>query len=150
MDNLLLLPVVKPDINKLDEAYEVAGDLSTPCDGVQIKVPKFFQYDGASIPPAAWQAIGTPFQPRFMTAAVFHDWLYHTHQVDRKPANDLFFDLLLTNGVNKVKAAMMLAAVDSFGAWYWNNDKDDRDYLKRLAKRIKQDGRDPANYGLAY
>ena len=40
-------------------------------------------------------------------------------------------------------------AVESFGAWYWENDKDDRDYIKRLAERIDQDGRDPADYGIS-
>ena len=104
MNALLLLPVIKPDVNKLEEAYEVAGDLSTKSAGATVRVPKFFQYDGASIPPAAWQAIGTPFEPRFMVAAVFHDWLYHTHQVEKKDTDALFYRLLVANGVNRVKA----------------------------------------------
>jgi len=149
MDALLLLPVAKPDINKLEEAYEVADDVATKAAGAMIRVPKFFQYDGASIPPAAWQAIGTPFQPRFMVPAVFHDWVYHTHLVGKDDADELFYDLLVANGVNKIKASLMLAAVESFGGWYWNNDKDDLAYLKRLAARIKKDGRDPADYGMA-
>jgi hypothetical protein len=149
MDALLLLPVVKPDLNKLDEAYEVAGDLATKSAGATIRVPKFFQYDGASIPPAAWQAIGTPFEPRFMVAAVFHDWLYHTHQIDKDDTDDMFYGLLVANGVNKVRAALMKAAVETFGDWYWNNDSDDLAYMKRLAARIKKDGRDPADYGMA-
>jgi len=149
MNELLLLPVVKPDLNKLDEAYEVAGDLSLKAAGALVRVPKFFQYDGASIPPAAWQAIGTPFEPRFMFASVFHDWLYHTHQVDKDETDGLFYDLLVANGVNKVKAALMKAAVGTFGDWYWNNDSDDLAYLKRLAARIRKDGRDPADYGMS-
>jgi len=148
MDALVLLPVIKPDKNKLEDAYEVAEDVTTEVDDVQIKVPKFFQFDGASIPPPVWQVIGTPFLPRFMTAAVFHDWLYHTHQVDREASNDLFYELLLANGVRKTKAVLIMAAVEGFGAWYWENDKDDRDYLKRLAERIEQDGRKPADYGM--
>ncbi len=83
-----------------------------------------------------------------MAAAVFHDWLYHTHQVDREATNELFYDLLLEYSVRKTKAVLMLAAVESFGAWYWDNDKDDLDYMKRLAQRIEQDGRDPADYGI--
>jgi len=146
---LLLLPVVKPDLNKLEDAYEVVEDVATKGHGATIRVPKFFQYDGASIPPPAWQAIGTPFQPRFMGAAVFHDWIYHTHQIDKDEADGLFYDLLVRNGVNKIKASLMLAAVEGFGGWYWDNDKDDRDYMKRLAARIRQDGRDPADYGMA-
>jgi len=146
MNKLLVLPVSRPDKNKLEEAYEVADDVDTQKGSALIRVPKFFQYDGASVPPMAWQVIGTPFQPRFMVAAVFHDWLYHTHQVDRKAANKLFYDLLIASGVREAKAAVMLAAVETFGGWYWDNDQEDLAYLKRLAARIKKDGRDPAAY----
>jgi hypothetical protein len=149
MPSLLLFPVAKPDMNKFDEAYEVAGDLSIAHYDSVITVPKFFQYDGASIPPAAWQLIGTPFQPRFMTAAVFHDWLYHTHQVGKDDADGLFHDLLRQAGVNKSRAAAMLAAVQLAGGWYWQNDEDDEAYLIRLAERILADGRDPADYGMS-
>ena len=148
MKNLLLMPIAKPDLNKLEDAFEVAEDTATKRGGELIQVPKFFQYDGASIPPPAWQAIGTPFHPRFMVAAVFHDWLYHTHQIDKKASDRLFYDMLVESGVRKTKAVLMLAAVESFGAWYWINDKEDRDYMKRLAARIKADGRDPADYGM--
>lgn len=145
----ILLPIINPDKNKLEDAYEVVDDLAIKRKGALIRVPKFFQFDGASIPPAAWQMIGSPFVPRFMRAAVFHDWLYHTHQVDRETTDELFRDLLVANGVNEVKASLMCAAVSSFGEWYWENDEDDKAYLKRLAARIKKDGRDPAYYGLS-
>jgi hypothetical protein len=149
MNHLLVLPVGKPDQNKLEEAYEVAEDVTTKYGAVAVQVPKFFQYDGASVPPALWHMIGTPFQPRFMTAAVFHDWVYHTHQLKFDAANKMFYDLLVASGVRKVKAQLMLAAVENFGEWYWDNDADDRAYLKRLAERIKKDGRDPADYGMS-
>jgi hypothetical protein len=149
MAQLLLHPISKPDQNKLEEAYEVAADLATKYAGKTIRVPKFFQYDGASVPPGCWQLIGTPFQPRFMTAAVFHDWVFHTHQLDMEKANQMFCRLLVAGGINKVKAEVMHAAVEGFGEWYWENDADDRAYLKRLAARIRQDGRDPADYGMA-
>ena len=149
MEKLLLIPVLKPDKNKLEDAYEVAEDLSTPYAGLTVRVPKFFQFDGASIPPPAWQIIGSPFHPRFMTAAVFHDWLYHTHQLDKKATDQLFYELLRESGVRKPKAILMREAVQDFGAWYWENDKDDLAYVKRLAGRIIQDGRDPADYGIA-
>lgn len=148
MQDLYLLPVVKPDKNKLEEAYEVAEDIEATYQGVSVWVPKFFQYDGASIPAIAWQLIGSPFNPRFMVAAVFHDWLYHTHQLDRTATDNLFYDLLRFNHVGSTKATLMRDAVQNFGGWYWNNDKDDQAYLKRLADKIKNDGRDPAKYGL--
>jgi len=84
-----------------------------------------------------------------MTAAVFHDWLYHTHQVGKDDADGLFHDLLRQAGVNKSRAAAMLAAVQLAGGWYWQNDEDDEAYLIRLAERILADGRDPADYGMS-
>ncbi len=83
MIQLLVFPVVKTDSNKLAVAYEVATDTETQFNGTAIWVPKFFQYDGASIPSALRPFIGSPFDPEFMVAAVFHDWLYHTHAVSQ-------------------------------------------------------------------
>jgi len=83
-----------------------------------------------------------------MMAAVFHDWLYHTHQLEKEAADELFYELLRASNVGKVKAIVMREAVENFGGWYWENDKDDRAYLKRLSERIRKDGRDPAKYGL--
>lgn len=148
MDALQVIPVIKPDRNKLDEAYEVAADLAWKNGGKTIRVPQFFQYDGASVPPMAWQLIGTPFNPRFMIPSVFHDWLYHTHQLERDAADSIFHALLIENGVGRTRASLMCAAVESFGGAYWENDADDRAYLRRLAKRIADDGRDPGDYGL--
>ena len=111
-------------------------------------VPKYFQYDGSSIPTAAWPLIGTPFNPRFMYASVFHDWVYHTHMMARKTADQMLYDLLVGDGVPDTKAWIMFTAVDNFGKSYWKNDPDDNAYIKRLTQRIKDDGRDPTAYGL--
>ena len=145
---LYLSPITTPDANKLDEAYEVIRDISITYQRTKITVPKYFQYDGASIPPFAWQLIGTPFNPQFMIAAVFHDWLYHTHQFDRDTSDTIFYDLLIRDKVRKTKAVIMHNFVKQFGAWYWENDRDDRAYLGRLRKRIKQDRREPGRYGI--
>ncbi|MSO99611.1 MAG: DUF1353 domain-containing protein [Acetobacteraceae bacterium] len=145
---LLLLPIDRPDSNKLDDVYEVAADIATQANGTTIMVPKFFQYDGASIPAAAWQLVGTPFHPRLMVASVFHDWIYHTHRISRPAADGLFEHLLIDSGVKPVKAGLMKAAVSIFGEHYWHNDPDDIRYIQRLARRIRQDGRNPADYGI--
>ena len=148
MTDLILEPVLKPDPNKMEVAYEVVEDIQAKSASAVIRVPKFFQFDGASIPAAGWQLIGTPFYPRFMTASVFHDWVYHTHQVTKDEADDLFYDLLIADGVNKTKAWVMLESVKTFGAAYWTNDTDDKAYIRRLARRIRNDGREPADYGI--
>jgi hypothetical protein len=149
MESLHLIPISKPDTNKLEDAYEVSADIEVTHEGVSIWVPKYFQYDGASIPSVGWQLIGSPFHPRFMVAAVFHDWLYHTHQIDRKSTDNLFYNLLLSSNIQKTKAVLMREAVQQFGGWYWDNDADDSEYLKTLSARILQDGRAPAKYGMS-
>ena len=147
--DLILEPVLKPDPNKMEVAYEVVDDVQTKAGTKTIRVPKFFQFDGASIPSPAWQIVGTPFYPRFMTASVFHDWIYHTHQVAKTDADDLFYTLLIADGVNRTRAWVMREAVETFGAGYWENDSGDKAYIRRLAKRIRSDGRDPKDYGIS-
>jgi hypothetical protein len=148
MKSLILQPVLKPDTMKLSEAYEVLDDVKRTICGVTVHVPKFFQYDGASIPAIAWQIIGTPFNPRFMIASVFHDWLYHTHQVPRAAADKLHYDILKEDGVIEWKAAAMNYAVRRFGEPYWANKTSDNRYICHLTRRIVEDGRDPSHYGL--
>jgi hypothetical protein len=148
MESLVLRPVLTPDTTKLAEAYEVTHDVKRTICGVTIHVPRFFQYDGASIPAVAWQIIGTPFNPRFMIASVFHDWLYHTHQVPRPAADKLHYDLLVEDGVAPWKASAMNFAVRRFGESYWANKTADNEYICHLTRRIIEDGRNPAHYGL--
>ena len=42
----------------------------------------------------------------------------------------------------------MYEAVENFGDAYWKNDTEDKAYIKRLADRIRKDGRNPADYGI--
>lgn len=146
--DLILIPIEQPDSNKLEEAYELVEDFDYSFRGTQLSVPKFFQYDGASIPSAVWQLIGTPFNPRFMKAAIVHDWLFHTHEITRAEADINFYEMLLESGVNVVRATLMREAVENFGRLYWFNDHDDLDYLERLRKRLVDDRRDPRAYGI--
>lgn len=148
MSHLLLRPVLKPDHAKLREAYEVAADVMRSVGNVTIRIPKFFQYDGSSLPMPAWPIFGTPFSPMLMGASVFHDWLYHTHQVARKTADRLFHEMLVEDGVDGQRAWMMKTVVAEFGEPFWHNDARDKAYIARLTHRIATDGRDPVNYGL--
>jgi len=147
-NELILKPILQPDPNKLKEAYEVVDDIEATEGSVVVKVPAFFQFDGASIPRFAWQVIGDPFRPRFMRASVFHDWIYHTHQVDKKTADDRFHEMLREDGVGSIKTWIMQKAVTTFGGGYWQNDQGDKDYIVRLAARITASGRNPSDYGI--
>jgi len=117
--------------------YEVARDFQPDGISQEIVVPKWFRYDGASIPAAAWQLTYTPYHPDVMTASVVHDWLYYNHQVERDVADDLFYDILRANGVGTLIASTMWGAVKSFGGLFWDNDDADVQYLVSLCARLR-------------
>ena len=143
-----LIPVTKPDANKLRAAYQLVSDMAVQWNGRLVNVPGGFQYDGASIPRALWTIVGNPFEPQFMRAALAHDWLYHVHTYDRQESDALFSGLLQEDGVSKAKAETMRAGIRAFGGRYWNNDAMDADYLWRLRHQLIADHRNPADYGL--
>jgi len=62
-----------------------------------------------------------------MAAAVDHDWIYLTHQVPRKEADQRFYSILIKNGVNKTKAKLMYRALRVGGGPAWEmSDKDNK------------------------
>ncbi|AOT11123.1 DUF1353 domain-containing protein [Pseudoalteromonas luteoviolacea] len=148
MNVLNLKPVSISHSNKLNSAYELVEDFQYEYDCKVYWVPKFFQYDGASIPKMAYYLVGTPFNPRYMQAALVHDWLYHTHELDRVSADDLFYSMLLQAGVRMPTAVIMKRVVELFGSRYWHNDDADIAYKTELEKQILKDGRNPSVYGL--
>ncbi len=78
-----------------------------------IVVPEGFITDGASIPKFLWEEIGSPYQPKFITAAIVHDWFCENDwEVDEM--SEVFYELLLDSDVGSVKAALMYKSVD----WY--------------------------------
>lgn len=151
MNELIVKPVLKPHDSKLDVAYELFEEFELSFNGRTLYVPKFFEFDGATIPSAAWQIIGTPFDPQFMTAAVAHDWLYYTHcfsdgPVDREVCDQLLHDVLRQSGVNKTRAWLIYEAVRDFGKSHWDNRDDDRKYLNALRDRLLTAGIDIGKY----
>jgi len=53
-------------------------------------------------------------------AAVLHDRLYCTHEVDRKIADSVLREAAIVSGVPRWKAYSMWAAVRIFGQAYWD------------------------------
>ena len=100
--------------------------------GVSVCVPQLFEWDGASIPRYGWQITYTPFNPILALPSLVHDWFFYNHQVDLKTANDIFYLLLLDNGVPKWKAKIMYKAVEIGGPSRWDNGPEEKAYLKKL------------------
>jgi hypothetical protein len=106
-------------------------------------VPKGFEYNGASVPFFGWLATTTPFDPRVMRAALVHDWLYHSHQFDRKFSDVMFYQYLLLDGLGSVRAKLMYWAVRIAGWAYWKNWPEDVELIRYLLKQ--PDWKDPVD-----
>ncbi|WP_394209229.1 DUF1353 domain-containing protein [Enterovibrio calviensis] len=132
---MLKQPKLQP--SALVNKYELTWDFEIEADGVDIVVPKYFRYDGATIPAIAWQITFTPFHPDVMMPALVHDWLFYNHQVDREQADDILFTLLRQNGVDNLRANMIWGAVRTAGGLFWDNDDEDIETLKKLYRLVK-------------
>lgn len=132
---MLKQPKLQP--SALTNKYELTWDFEIEVNGVDIVVPKYFRYDGATIPAAAWQITFTPFHPDVMMPSLVHDWLFYNHQVDRETTDDILYKLLLQNGVDNLRANMIWGAVRAAGGFFWDNDEDDKNMLRRLCKLVK-------------
>lgn len=110
-------------------------------------IPAGYIFDGASIPRIFWTIIGSPFEPDYWAAALAHDWLYLTHFVDRKTADEVIYQLLKQSGVGTIKAHIIWAAVRSCAAWAWDNNTDDLTELQRIKNEISQ-RHDHAKFGM--
>jgi len=74
-----------------------------------ILVPRFFTFDGPSIPQAAMSITGWPG----LRAACLHDYLLST-DVSRETADKVFFEALMVCGVSQDIAELMYTAVRLF------------------------------------
>lgn len=73
--------------------------------------------DGASIPKIFWSVIGDPFNPKFARAAWFHDYMA-VKGADVPEISEVFYRLLLEDGVNRIKAGAMRYAVLAYVTAY--------------------------------
>ncbi|AUR84136.1 hypothetical protein NVP1049O_27 [Vibrio phage 1.049.O._10N.286.54.B5] len=76
-------------------------------------VPAGYLTDGASIPAIAWQIIGTPYSPQFITAAIVHDYMCD-NKWDVEVMSTIFKMLLMLSDVPSKKASAMYAAVFAY------------------------------------
>ncbi len=98
--------------------YEVGSEGS----GREIRVPRGFTSDGASIPRFLWAVL--PVWGRWSRAALLHDWLYdclrdgppHPEAPTRRDADAVFHEAMLVCGTARPVALAMWLAVRLFGA----------------------------------
>ena len=103
--------------------YHISSKYSQDC----VTVPEGFITDFASIPWLFWTFL--PYWGKYGKAAVVHDYLYQTHVfdtseftcdvLDRKRADDIFYEAMLVGGTKPWKAKIMYKAVRLFGWLAW-------------------------------
>ena len=89
---------------------------------ITVFVKEGFIFDGASIPKVLWGIIGSPFSGKYRMAALIHDALYTVHDVDRKEADDIFFNQMKAEGVARWRMYAMYSAVRFFGGSSYRTD----------------------------
>ncbi len=95
-------------------------------------VPKGFIFDGASIPRLAWSVLGvTPFDPRIIEQACWHDWIYYTHEFSRLTIDNLFRKET-EKKIGKFTAFIMYHAIRKFGGSHWENTESDKNMIKAV------------------
>lgn len=98
--------------------FALVHPFAADVDGVRYTVPAGFETDGASVPSVAWQIAGHPYSPSHLRAAILHDWMCRNpsaHRLSSIGVHRLFHDALLSEGVARVRAALMYWAVALFG-----------------------------------
>ena len=113
----MLSPLTRPyneRFSQLEEDFVVStryGDIT---------VPALFLYDGSSMPTFGQVLLNlTPFEPRIRAAALVHDYLYATHQLTKKQSDQVYYDLLIFNGVKKWKACVSYKGLWVGGGKSW-------------------------------
>ena len=87
-------------------------------------VPEGEITDGASIPRILWVLASGPFEGPYRNAAVLHDYLYRMGRdlkkpiVNKKRADELFYEAMIECGVSKLEALTKFYAVKWF-APHW-------------------------------
>ena len=85
----------------------------------RVTVPAGYSTDGASIPRLMWSLVGSPFDPRFVAAAVVHDWYCDQSRITgqyftRRIGDAVFLNLLAVAKVPACKRAAMFVGVSFY------------------------------------
>jgi hypothetical protein len=92
-------------------------------------VPGGTVVDGASIPQVFWSLIGGPFDGKYRNASVIHDYFCEQRRRRWQDVHHVFYEAMLTSGVESTKAFLMYKAVERFGP-RWDDPKVNPKCLK--------------------
>jgi len=111
---LLLQPIwVKKSKNKRHRQYVIKGEYVYKTFYGNFTIPNGFVTDLASTPRFIWALF--PPDGEYLEAAVLHDYLYKTHKVSKKYADNIFFNEMKRLGVGYFTRQIVYNAVKLFG-----------------------------------
>jgi hypothetical protein len=109
-------------------------------------IPHGFKTDLASIPRILWPLF-SPTEYDTIAPAVLHDWHYCcVAQVDRKRADDIFFESLIVKGMGAPKAYIYWSAVRLFGSSSYKHGDGIKAHLDEFDKKELQGIYDDVDY----
>lgn len=105
--------VVGQEILPGDDRFWILGDpLVVQIDGERVEIPAGFTTDGASVP--GWAQTITRWKPwddPQRWAGIVHDWLYSQPGVTKRHADEVFREILKSEGASWLRRTLMYAAV---------------------------------------
>jgi hypothetical protein len=88
--------------------------------GMEWRAPKGYEgLDGASIPRALWNLVGSPYTGDYRRASIVHDWAVDEAQGDdekRRAADRMFYHACRAGGCDRAEATLLYLGV-RLGAW---------------------------------
>ena len=90
-----------------------------PSTGMTLRVPREFRCDFASFPRVLWWIL--PRVGRYSRAALFHDYLYFSHSVNRFRSDAIFRTLMCVDKVPYWQRMIFFMALRVFGGYAWRN-----------------------------
>ena len=111
---------VKVEVHQADDR----GNVFTLLEDLRwgnITVPAGFESDGASVPRFFWRVVFPPGDSQALRAAILHDYIYREQPEGwtRVDADNLFYDVLVADGVPKRRALLAYWGVRIFGSRCW-------------------------------
>lgn len=103
--------------------YQLKEPMTIYINGKLLKVPKGFVTDLASIPRIFW-SFDSPFNGKYMSAAILHDYLYACSIAhSRQEADRILYSAMLAEGSSKWTANKFYFAVRTGGGSHYDPSK---------------------------
>ena len=105
-------------IDKTKYWQVLAPLIYTTINGIDIKIPKYFKTDFASVPRFLWGIL--PPWGIYGKAAILHDFLYYSGLFTKKESDLIFLEAMEILEVDKWKRYSMYYSARLFGFRPWN------------------------------